>query len=102
MTRWPYKPESTFNDDWITRLILFTDGVRIDFQITDNLKSGPFHYNYGVKILIDKDNVLTQIPEATYSKYNVKKPSEEEYNQEEKMNAYWLKIKNTDKENKQC
>ena len=39
MVRWPYKPCSTdFSDDYVTRLVLFKDYVRIDFQITDKTK----------------------------------------------------------------
>ena len=34
MIRWPHKPASTFDPNWITRLFLFKNGVRIDFQIT--------------------------------------------------------------------
>jgi aminoglycoside 6-adenylyltransferase len=36
MVRWPLKPRTTFEQNWITRPILFEDGMRIDLQITDN------------------------------------------------------------------
>jgi aminoglycoside 6-adenylyltransferase len=32
MVRWPLRPRSTFDENWLTRLVLFNDGVRIDFQ----------------------------------------------------------------------
>jgi aminoglycoside 6-adenylyltransferase len=34
MIKWPLTPMSTFDKNWITRLVLFDSGVRIDFQIT--------------------------------------------------------------------
>lgn len=47
MVRWPYKPRTTFHPDWLTRLFLFKDGVRVDFQITDNLTVQPDTYENG-------------------------------------------------------
>ncbi|MCP4339529.1 MAG: aminoglycoside 6-adenylyltransferase [Desulfobulbaceae bacterium] len=79
MVRWPFKPRTTAFQNWITRLLLFQDGNRIDFQITDNLNIPPIHSDYGYRILIDKDNIFSEIPEPTYSAYNINKPSQEEY-----------------------
>ncbi len=41
MVRWPLKPRSTLDEKWLTRLVLFKDGVRIDFQIADKRKIEP-------------------------------------------------------------
>jgi len=79
LVRWPFYPKATFNNNWITRLILFKDGNRIDFQITDNKTIKPVNYDYGLKILIDKDNILKDMPKPTFSFFNIKKPSEDEY-----------------------
>ena len=32
MIRWPFKPMPTHRRDWITRLVIFENEVRIDFQ----------------------------------------------------------------------
>lgn len=79
MVRWPFKPRSTFSEDWITRLVLFKDGVRIDFQITDQTHIEPDAYDNGYRILIDKGDLTTDIQEPTFSEYFIRKPSREEY-----------------------
>jgi aminoglycoside 6-adenylyltransferase len=89
MVRWPYKPRSTgFKDgNWITRLILFKDGLRIDFQITDQLKIEADAYANGYQILIDKDGITENLKEPTYSEFIIKKPEQEEY--ETLVNEFW-------------
>lgn len=87
MVRWPYKPRSTLHEGWITRLVLFKDGVRIDFQITDKIEVEADAYDNGYKILIDKDGILNNLHESTYSKYIINKPSVEEY--EKLVNEFW-------------
>ena len=61
MVRWPYKPRSTFDEKWITRLVLFKDGVRIDFQITDKTRIEPDTYNNGYRVLIDKNSLTFEL-----------------------------------------
>jgi len=87
ITRWPYKPRSTNGEDWITRLLSFDDGVRIDFQITDAGDIDQSSLDYGFRILIDKDGLLSDVPEPTFSKHNVRKPSKDEY--DEIVNEFW-------------
>ncbi|RKD31210.1 aminoglycoside 6-adenylyltransferase [Thermohalobacter berrensis] len=89
MVRWPFKPRSTgFKTGcWITRLVLFKDGVRIDFQITDQLKIDSDAYDNGYKVLIDKDEITKGLSKPTYSEYIIKKPSKEEY--EVLVNEFW-------------
>ncbi|CUO14957.1 aminoglycoside 6-adenylyltransferase [Clostridium disporicum] len=61
-------------------LMQFDDGNRIDLHVEtiesarENILSDKL-----CKILLDKDNILPQIPEATDEDYYVKKPTEEEY-----------------------
>lgn len=88
MTRWPYKPRTTFSGDWLTRLILFRDGNRIDFQITDNFTAVTGNTDSGYKILIDEDNILPDlIPAPTHAKYITQKPTKEKY--ETLINEFW-------------
>ncbi len=87
MVRWPLKPRSTFSENWLTRLVLFKDGVRIDFQITDKTEIEPDAYDDGYRILLDKDNITTGLNDPTFSKYIIKKPSREEY--DTLVNEFW-------------
>lgn len=79
MVRWPFRPRSTFDDQWITRLVLFKDGVRIDFQITEQTSIEPNAYDNGYRVLLDKDNLTAGLNTPTFSKYTIKRPSREEY-----------------------
>ncbi|MFC1954790.1 aminoglycoside 6-adenylyltransferase [Chloroflexota bacterium] len=85
MIKWPLKPMSTFSKDWITRLVIFENEIRIDFQITSNQLIEPsthdngFSYDNGFKVLADKDGLTESLNEPAYSVYNIKKPTEEEY-----------------------
>jgi aminoglycoside 6-adenylyltransferase len=79
MVRWPLRPRSTFDDKWITRLVLFKDGVRIDFQITDQTTIEPDAYDNGYRVLIDRDNLTVGLNAPTFSEYIIKRPSREEY-----------------------
>ena len=87
MVRWLLKPRSTGGKKRITRLVLFKDGVRIDFQITGQTYIEPDAYDNGCRILIDKDNLTTGIQEPTFSKYIIKKPSRQEY--ETLVHEFW-------------
>lgn len=79
LIRWPLKPASTFDKNWITRLVLFEDGTRIDFQITSKRSVNPSNYDSGYKVLVDKDDLTKDIEEPTYSEFFIKKPTKEEY-----------------------
>ena len=89
MVCWPFKPRSTgFKDgNWITRLVLFNDGLRIDFQITDQLKIKKDAYDNGYQVLIDKDGITEELAEPTYSEYIIKKPEQEEH--KTLVNEFW-------------
>ena len=79
MVRWPYQPRSTFDKNWLTRLVLFKDGVRIDFQLTDHKQLEMERYDNGYQVLIDKDNLTINIPTPSYSAHIIRKPSKKEY-----------------------
>jgi aminoglycoside 6-adenylyltransferase len=89
----PLKPE--VNDNWITRLVLYEDGLKIDFQISTmesvkqlaNALQLPPRYDNGYKILLDKDHLTQHIKPPTYTSYVTKKPTQEEY--ESLMNEFW-------------
>lgn len=89
MVCWPFKPRSTgFKDGcWITRLVLFKDGLRIDFQITDQRKIAEDAYDNGYRILIDKDGITQELAEPTYSEYLINKPTKDDY--ETLTNEFW-------------
>lgn len=87
MVRWPYKPKSAMEGNWLTRLILFKDGVRIDFQITAAKEIDPKRHINGYKVLIDKDSITNNIPEPTYEEFNINKPTREEF--ERIVNEFW-------------
>ena len=69
----------TGSDGSITRLVLFKDGVRVDFQISDQQTIAPDGYDDGYRVLIDKDGLTTGLNPPTFSEYWVKKPSNEEF-----------------------
>lgn len=54
MVVWPIKPMSTFHKDWITRLVLFENSFRIDFQITAKESPDPASYDSGFRVLLDR------------------------------------------------
>ena len=76
---WPKFPESTFSQDWITRLVLFKSRLRIDFQITDNFDLPPSDYDLGYQVIIDKKGIVSCFPQATRKKYLIKKPTENDF-----------------------
>jgi aminoglycoside 6-adenylyltransferase len=87
MVRWPLFPLNTFDSNWLTRLVLFDDGVRIDFQITEARHIGPNEYDGGYRVLIDKDGVTGSIEVPTFTVFNITKPSRDEF--ETLCNDFW-------------
>ena len=87
MVRWPLKPRTTFDENWITRGVVFKDGVRVDFQITDLTAIERDRYDSGFRVLVDKDDLTTGLSDPTFSEHNVRKPSREEY--ETLVREFW-------------
>jgi aminoglycoside 6-adenylyltransferase len=79
LIKWPIYPEPTFRKDGITRLVLFETGTRIDFQIYPVDSLSAFACDAGYRVLIDKDGIGDNLPEPTYTAYEINKPSEEEF-----------------------
>lgn len=90
MVRWPAAPRPTSSDDWVTHLVLYEDGVRIDFQITTLAPSTSENLDNGYRILADKDGVATQLPEPTYTRYIIQRPTAQAF--DARMNAFWWDI----------
>jgi aminoglycoside 6-adenylyltransferase len=87
LVRWPLAPCSTFDDNWLTRLILFEDGVRIDFQITEERDIGSNEYDNGFRVITDKDGMTRSLNTPTFSEFNINKPSQDEF--EDLVNEFW-------------
>lgn len=87
--------KAVVNENWVTRLVLYEDGVRIYFQISTNesvkqlTKASrlPPEYDNGYKVLLDKDNLTHGIKPSSYSAFVTKKPTEEDYTK--LMNDFW-------------
>jgi aminoglycoside 6-adenylyltransferase len=87
MIRWPLIAGPTYDSKWITRLVLFQDEIRIDFQITltDNFDTGK--YDAGFQVLIDKVGLTPNIPTPQFLEFNIEKPGREQY--EIIINEFW-------------
>lgn len=75
LARWPSKPP-VGDGDGTYRLVIFEDGVRIDFGVS------PISSLSRVKdalVLVDKDNALEDALPATFEGYIVQKPTEDEF-----------------------
>lgn len=74
-------------DNSATRLVLYKDYVRIDFQIypvthfAEYLKQLPKHWNIGYNILLDKDGITQNLQPPDYTAYNIQKPGKDEFTQ---------------------
>lgn len=91
LVRWPYFPSSTsFDENFLTRLVLFKDYVRIDFQITANTEIEPDRYVDGYQVLIDKENLTTRLHQPTYEKYKIQMPEREAF--EILVNEFWWDV----------
>lgn len=71
----------------LTQLVLYSDGIRIDFQVytvtefnKTILKSFlPTHWDIGYKFLLDKDEIACKLPLPTNTLYNTSRPTETEF-----------------------
>ena len=80
LVKWPLMPRNAgFAPGSLTRLVVFKDFPRVDFQIIDNQHFDSTDYNNGYKIIIDKDNIESKIVHPTLKKYIVTKPTEREF-----------------------
>jgi len=90
MVRWPIHPQHEFSSDWLTQLILFENGIRIDFQFTSSkfphLDENDNHYI----VLVDKDHLSKSWPTYIIKSPQTIPPSNEAFI--ERVNAFWWDI----------
>ncbi|RSD28850.1 aminoglycoside 6-adenylyltransferase [Mesobacillus subterraneus] len=89
------KKVSLQDGEWRTRLVLYEDGTKIDFQITSNdyvkslasMSELSAKYDNGYKVLLDKDGVTKGIKPPSYQAYITKPPAEEVF--ADIINSFW-------------
>jgi len=79
MSRWPLKPGPTFDRDWITRLVLFENRVRIDFQITASEPVDSTIHDGGYRVLVDKHGLADDLKAPTFSRHLITRPTRDDY-----------------------
>lgn len=80
LVKWPLTPKNTgFYPESITRLVVFKDFPRVDFQIINKQHFDGTAYDNGYKIILDKDNLEANITLPTLKAYIIKKPSKHDY-----------------------
>lgn len=90
MVRWPRTPGDTGLPGWITQLVIFRSGLRIDFQFgSTDINSiecaGPFHC-----VLVDRDHLSECIERRPVSGTRIEPPTEDEFI--DRINAFWWDI----------
>lgn len=90
MVRWPLSPQPTLGDGRITQLVLYSDGVRIDFQFgTADLatleRPGPYWCT-----LFDHDRISERLTATPVAGTWIDTPDEAEYM--DRINAFWWDI----------
>jgi aminoglycoside 6-adenylyltransferase len=90
MVRWPSRPRPTFSEEWVTQLVLFDDGVRIDFQVTAKEPRESQELDGGYRTLVDKDGLTKHLPSPSYSRHVVRCPSSEAF--DSRIDAFWWDI----------
>jgi len=90
LVRWPRSPRPTAGPEWVTQLVLFDDGVRIDFQITDRPEIDAAALDAGYRVLFDRSGAADCLPESTGTRHLTKPPAEAEY--ADTLNAFWWDI----------
>lgn len=89
MVRWPLRPAFEV-PGWVTQLVLFDDGVRIDFQFTDRKDIMFESLENGYNVIIDKDGLTQHLPPPTYSYGIIERPTKEAF--DSRLNAFWWDI----------
>ncbi|MBP7820790.1 aminoglycoside 6-adenylyltransferase [Candidatus Saccharibacteria bacterium] len=80
LIKWPLTPgKAGFSKNHITRLVVFDNFPRIDFQIANLSDFNPSSYDNGYKILVDKHNIKPIVPPPTYNEFTITKPAENEF-----------------------
>jgi aminoglycoside 6-adenylyltransferase len=90
IVRWPSSPQPTISEGWITQLVLYEDGIRIDFQITSQHPAASPNLDSGYRVLVDKDGIAAQLPAPSYTQYIIERPTVGAF--EGRLNAFWWDI----------
>jgi aminoglycoside 6-adenylyltransferase len=90
MVRWPEHPSPTFSEKWVTQLVQYDDGVRIDFQITDERPDLSEIVKNGYRVLVDKDGLFSSVPTERGPQYGITPPNETTFRA--RVNAFWWDI----------
>lgn len=90
MVRWPLSPRPTFDERWITQLVLFDDDVRIDFQFTAIAEPEPSHGVTDYRVLVDKDGISEELPDPPAAGESLSQPPPEAF--ADRLNAFWWDI----------
>ncbi len=89
MVRWPLTPQSTWRPGWTTQLIVFDDGVRIDFQFTEGTTAEFNQFDHSYRILCDKEHLADSWSGDSFSAL-IERPTLEAFL--ERINAFWWDI----------
>ena len=87
--------ESYFDGKHAMKMVLYYDGVKIDFKLYNkskfledaNQKELPEDWDIGYKVLLDKDGITQKMVKPTYQVSIIKKPTEKEFQQI--LNDFW-------------
>lgn len=90
IVRWPESPSPMFSDDWITQLVQYQDGLRIDFQMTQQQPDLETILAAGYRVLIDKDGLFTAVPREHGPRTGITPPDENAFRS--RVNAFWWDI----------
>lgn len=90
MVRWPARPQWTANHNWLEQLVLFDEGIRIDFLLTANQPFDRQELDSGYRVIVDKDGLTAQLAPPTYARYSITRPTAAAY--DARLNAFWWDI----------
>lgn len=90
LIRWPAEP-ARGDDGGLFRLVIYEDGVRIDWGIKKAEHFGRFNGpSEPYKVLVDKDRLVENPLQSSYAGFNVNRPSKTEF--DEIMHDFWWDI----------
>jgi aminoglycoside 6-adenylyltransferase len=90
MVRWPLTPQPTFDPAWITQLVLYETGLRIDFQFTTDDNRSAERPGELFCVLVDKDLISDSLEATPIEGTRIVPPTEDEF--VDRINAFWWDI----------
>jgi aminoglycoside 6-adenylyltransferase len=81
-----------------TRLIIFKDGSKVDFTVSTvaalagmvKTRRLPTLYERGYRIVVDKDQAASRLPQASFTPPTIQAPTEEEFTQT--IHEFWFEV----------